>query len=134
MKSLYIKFENQLLRLIDSCSRSRLLMFLLGGILFVNLGVLLIPEIPHAHDLTFQLSRISSIADAFRLGEFPRVYPNYFEGYGYANGLFYGDILLYIPALLVVLGMKVVTAYKWLLLVLTIATMASIYYCTKMID
>ena len=131
MKSLYRKFENQLLRFIDHGSRSRLLMLALGGILFVNLGVLLIPEIPHAHDLTFQLSRISSIADAFKLGEIPRVYPNYFEGYGYANGLFYGDILLYIPALLVVLGMKVVTAYKWFLLVLTIATMASIYYCTK---
>ncbi len=131
MKSLYRKFENQLLRFINHGSHSRLFMLALGGILFVNLGVLLIPEIPHAHDLTFQLSRISSIADAFKLGEIPRVYPNYFEGYGYANGLFYGDILLYIPALLVVLGMKVVTAYKWFLLILTIATMASIYYCTK---
>lgn len=131
MKSLYRKFENQLLRFINHGSHSRLFMLALGGILFVNLGVLLIPEIPHAHDLTFQLSRISSIADAFKLGEIPRVYPNYFEGYGYANGLFYGDILLYIPALLVVLGMNVVTAYKWFLLILTIATMASIYYCTK---
>ena len=95
------------------------------NLLFINLGVLLIPEIPHAHDLTFQLSRISSIADAFKLREIPRVYPNYFEGYGYANGLFYGDILLYIPALLVVLGMKIVTAYKWFLLLLTIATMGN---------
>ena len=45
MKSLYRKFENQLLRFIDHGSRSRLLMLALGGILFVNLGVLLIIRI-----------------------------------------------------------------------------------------
>lgn len=133
MKKLYIKLENYILQFINHSSYSRLFILVVGGILIVNLGVLLIPGIPCAHDLSFQLSRISSIADAFKLGEIPRVYPNYFSGYGYANGLFYGDILLYIPALLVAFGMKVVTAYKWLLVLLTVATMASIYYCTKTI-
>lgn len=133
MKSLYIKFENYLLYFINQEHYSRFFLLIITGILLVNLGVLLVPEIPCAHDLTFHLSRISSIAEAFKLGELPRIYPNYLEGYGYANGLFYGDILLYIPALLVVFGMNVVTAYKWFLVLVTVATMASIYYCTKVI-
>ena len=90
MKKLYLKCEQHLLNIIDRYSKSRLILMILGVVLILNLGVLLIPDIPHAHDLTFQLSRISSIAESFKLGEIPRVYLNYLNNYGYANGLFYG--------------------------------------------
>lgn len=131
MKKLYLKCEQHLLNIIDRYSKSRLILMILGVVLILNLGVLLIPDIPHAHDLTFQLSRISSIAESFKLGEIPRIYLNYLNNYGYANGLFYGDLLLYVPAFFVMLGMKVITAYKLFLVLLTLATMGSVYFCTK---
>lgn len=131
MKKLYLKCEQHLLNIIDRYSKSCLILMILGIVLILNLGVLLIPDIPHAHDLTFQLSRISSIAESFKLGEIPRVYLNYLNNYGYANGLFYGDLLLYVPAFFVMLGMKIITAYKLFLVLLTLATMGSVYFCTK---
>ena len=131
MKKQYLRLEQRLMEWMNNCSKSRLILFLLGGLLILNLGVLLIPDIPHAHDLSFQLSRISSLAESFKLGEIPRVYLGYLNNYGYANGLFYGDLLLYIPALLVGLGMNVVLAYKLFLVLVTVATMATVYFCVQ---
>ena len=93
---------------------------------------LLIPGIPDGIDLAFHLSRIVGIKNGFDIGQLlVKVDPGYFNGYGYANGLFYPDIFLYIPALLVYLGMKVVTAYKILLLLCTIFTALFMYMCVK---
>lgn len=131
MKKQYLRLEQRLMEWMNRCSKSHLILFLLGGLLILNLGVLLIPDIPHAHDLSFQLSRISSLAESFKLGEIPRVYLGYLNNYGYANGLFYGDLLLYIPALLVCLGMNVVLAYKLFLVLVTVATMATVYFCVQ---
>ena len=131
MKKHYLRLEQRLVEWIGRCSKSHLILFILGGLIVLNLGVLVIPDIPHAHDLSFQLSRISSIAESFKLGEIPRVYLSYLNDYGYANGLFYGDLLLYIPALFVSLGMNVILAYKIFLVFITVATMASVYFCVK---
>ena len=93
---------------------------------------LLIPGIPDGIDLAFHLSRIVGIKNGFDIGELlVKVDPGYFNGYGYANGLFYPDIFLYIPAILVYFGMKVVTAYKILLLLCTIFTALFMYMCVK---
>ena len=93
---------------------------------------LLISGIPKGDDLYFHLSRIIGIKNGLELGIFPvKVYPGYFNGYGYANGLFYPDLFLYIPAILVWLGMKVVTAYKILILLCTIFTALFMYICVK---
>lgn len=96
--------------------------------------VLLVPGIPMGHDLTFHLSRILGIRDGLLAGEFPiKIYPNYLNGYGYGNGLFYSDIFLYIPAVLCLLGIKVVNAYKIFLFICTVFTTVSIYICVKCI-
>ena len=93
---------------------------------------LLIPGIPKGDDLYFHLSRIVGIKNGLELGSFPvKIYPGYFHGYGYANGLFYPDLFLYIPAILVCFGMKVVTAYKILLLLCTIFAALFMYICVK---
>lgn len=93
---------------------------------------LLIPGIPKGDDLYFHLSRIVGIKNGLELGIFPvKVYPGYFNGYGYANGLFYPDLFLYIPAILVYLGVKVVTAYKILLVLCTTFTALFMYICVK---
>ena len=63
-------------------------------------------------DWVFHLSRIEGIAQGLREGQFPvRVYSMAKNGYGYAPSLFYGELLLYFPAVLRLLGMSVQGAY-----------------------
>lgn len=64
-------------------------------------------------DWQFHLSRIEGIAQALREGQFPvRVYSQAKDGYGYAPSLFYGELFLYFPAVLRLLGMSVQGAYR----------------------
>ena len=63
-------------------------------------------------DWAFHLSRIEGIAQGLREGQFPvRIYSQAKNGYGYAPSLFYGELLLYFPAVLRLLGMSVQGAY-----------------------
>ena len=84
--------------------------------------------LPEGHDLIFHLSRIESLAKGLELGEFPvRIYPDYFNGYGYANGVMYPDLFLYPASLLCLAGLKVTQAYKILILVYTFLTAIFMY-------
>lgn len=116
----------------ENTDRKKLIILLIIFVCICSSWVLLIPGIPTGHDLTFHLSRISAIRDGLLLGEFPvKIYPNYFDGYGYANGLFYPDIFLYLPAVLCIFGFKVITSYKIFLFICTVCTALSMYYCVK---
>ncbi|MCD2502891.1 hypothetical protein LQE93_14055 [Clostridium sp. NSJ-145] len=116
-------------------NKQRIIITIMLFVIVYSTFLLIIPGIPRGHDLTFHLSRISALSDGLKLGQFPvRIYPNYFNGYGYANGLFYGDIFLYIPAVLCTLGLSVITSYKIFLLICTICTALSIYLCVKSIS
>lgn len=67
----------------------------------------------HGADWRFHLSRIEGIAQGLREGQFPvRVYSQAKDGYGYAPSLFYGELFLYFPAVLRLLGMSVQGAYR----------------------
>lgn len=90
---------------------------------------ILVDNLPKGDDLIFHLARIESLSEGLRLGEFPvRIYPHYFKGYGYANGLMYPDLLLYPAAFLCLQGVDVVIAYKILLVGSSILTAAFMYY------
>lgn len=83
-------------------------------------------------DLTYHLQRIEGIADGLRAGQFPvRMYPEWLWGYGYADSIMYGNTLLYIPALLRIIGFTVQTSYKMFLFGITMGTMTIAYYCYK---
>lgn len=102
--------------------------------LIISLIPVFMPGIFWGHDTHFHLSRINGIVEGLRNGVFPvLIYPGYFSGYGYGNGIFYPDIFLYIPAVLNVLGLSTITAYKILLVILTIGILWSMYFCIKKI-
>ena len=83
----------------------------------------------YAFDLQFHLSRISGVAEGLRQGQFPvRLYPDFLYDFGYASPLFYGDILLYFPALLVLLGFPLFKAYNILICVLHAAAYAIAFF------
>ena len=68
---------------------------------------------PYGSDLHYHMSRVAGIAEGLRTGQFPVfLYPDFLNGYGYASPIFYGEALLYIPALLVLAGYPLFTAYN----------------------
>ena len=65
------------------------------------------------HDLDFHLMRIEGISQELIALHLPvRVQSFYNYGYGYPVSIYYGDLLLYFPALLHIVGFSLVQAYK----------------------
>lgn len=90
------------------------------------------PYLFYGHDLEFHLLRIEGVKQGLLSGQFPvRIQPNWMNGYGYGVSMFYGDILLYIPAMLRIIGFDVQTAYKSFILIINIFTAISSYYCFR---
>ena len=103
----------------------------LRGCLWLLAGVTLLVCVPmlmngggcQGDDWRFHLSRIEGIAQGLREGQFPvRIYSQAKDGYGYAPSLFYGELLLYLPAVLRLLGMSVQGAYRAYVLAVQAAT------------
>ena len=81
------------------------------------------------HDLEFHLMRIEGLKAGIQSGKLPvRVQPEWLNGYGYAASVFYGDIMLYFPAVLRILGLGVQTAYKCFVFAVNILTVLIAYY------
>lgn len=83
-----------------------------------------------SHDLSFHLMRIEGIKAGLEQGMFPvKIQPNLMDGYGYASSVFYGDIFLYIPALLRLVGVSVQAAYQFYIFLVNLATALAAYLC-----
>lgn len=88
--------------------------------------------LPKGYDLRFHYYRIYTIAEGIRDGMFPvKIQPEWFNGYGYATGIYYGDVLLYIPAFLYLLGFSMGAAYKTYVFLMNLLTLGSSYYLFK---
>ncbi|MBR2761785.1 MAG: hypothetical protein IKD66_11530 [Solobacterium sp.] len=86
------------------------------------------------HDSDFHLARIEGIAEGIRSGQFPvRMYPFVNDDYGYPAGIFYGDLLLYVPALLRIIGFTVINSYKLYIFFVGLLSAASIHFCASKI-
>lgn len=85
-------------------------------------------------DMPFHLLRIEGIKEGLITGYFPvKIHPLWAKGYGYATGIFYGDIFLYIPALLRIIGFSIQTAYKMYVVLINAGTVCISYFCFKKI-
>ncbi len=81
-------------------------------------------------DLTFHLHRVEGIMDGLRTGQFPvRIEPDWVHGHGYACGIFYCNLLLYIPALLRLVGFPITFSFNVYYILLTTATAWVAYAC-----
>lgn len=86
--------------------------------------------LPKGHDLNFHLYRIEAIKEALQAGQIPVRMPfSWNNGYGYAVSIFYGELLLYIPALFRIIGFSVQNAYKIFVLGINLLTCLTAYYC-----
>lgn len=97
-------------------------------ILFFTVLVISLPFFSAHHvvcgtDLAFHLGRIEGIAEGLRAGQFPvRVNPIQLGGYGMPTGIFYPDVFLYFPALLLLVGVPLLAAWDALLVVTNLMT------------
>lgn len=89
--------------------------------------------IPIGHDTRFHMHRIyqhAQIMQKYGLSAFSsKLFETSYNGYGYAEPLFYGSLFLAPFSLFVVAGLSVVWAYKLLVLTITLCAFASAYYC-----
>lgn len=108
--------------------------FCLGAIIFLASYPLFLDYMVIGHDLPFHLNRIDSIKLGLEQGIFPvKIQPFWIYDYGYATGVFYGDILLYFPALLRIMGLSVQSAYMLFVAAVNIGTALIAYFSFKKI-
>lgn len=83
-------------------------------------------------DLSFHLNRIDSLAEGLRNGVFPvKLHATRAYGYGYGVGFFYCNFFLYIPALLINLGMDLLTAYKIFLFMIYMGIFGAMFFSVR---
>ena len=64
------------------------------------------------HDIDYHLLRIEALKEGILRGHpFAKVNLLFFGGAGYASSMFYSDLILYIPALLRVIGVSIGASY-----------------------
>jgi hypothetical protein len=86
------------------------------------------------HDVSYHLNRIVEIANELKNGKFPvLIHSNLQNGFGYANSLFYPELFLYIPAILICLGISALTSYKLFIIISTFFTILITYYSANLI-
>ena len=90
---------------------------------------------PFGHDLGYHLNRINEISNGLNIKTFPvLIHAGLLDNIGYANGLFYPQIFLYFPAVLIsVFKVQLIPAYKVFMVLVTFVTFISMYYSTKLI-
>lgn len=83
-------------------------------------------------DVGYHLERIDGVAKSIQNGVFPmRLESNFPFGYGYADGVLYGSTLLYIPAVLWLIGFPVLYCYNLFIILINFATIVVAYYCFR---
>ncbi len=102
--------------------------FIMGcGVLIASIP-LMQQGLETGHDISFHLARITGIQRGLESGQFPvRVHGGTLNDYGYPNSLMYPELLLYFPAILSLLGMHVVNAYKLYIVFVNILTLVFAY-------
>lgn len=84
----------------------------------------------NGHDFDFHMVRIEGIKDGLLAGQFPvRINPDFFYGYGYANSIMYGELLLYFPALLRLAGISLTDTFCIYGFLVNVLTVFGAYWC-----
>lgn len=101
---------------------------ILGIATFASLGALVRYIIP-GDDLYFHLMRIEGLKEAFLLGDIPcRIQTNWFDGWGSAVSIMYGDVSLVLPAVMRLMGFTLITSYSVFVVVINTLTAISAFY------
>lgn len=108
------------------------------GIIVISIVLAVAPSLRggvYVHgDLAFHLGRIESLYQGLQAGVFPvKVHSALANGFGYGEGFFYPDALLYFPALLRLLGLSLERSYKIYVVSVIMITWLIMYVSLKRI-
>lgn len=79
-------------------------------------------------DLPFHIYRIEGLAKGLMQKQFPvKIQPLWMNNYGYATSVFYGDLLLYFPAILRVIGFSSVFSFNCFVVLVNVLTVVLSY-------
>ena len=88
--------------------------------------------LPFGDDLFFHINRIFGIRDGIARGvPWVKIQQNWYNGYGYAVGVYYGDTLLYLPAIFNLSGLHIHASYKLFIFLMHLLTAFSAYFCFR---
>lgn len=105
---------------------------ILSLISFVFCIPLLFDHLYIGSDLGFHISRIKGLADSISAHQLPAyISPYTNNGFGYAMGLFYGDIFLYPFAFLYLIGVPVIIVWKIAITIITVFTVIFAFILSK---
>lgn len=129
-----IFFIDIILIRLDYITKNRDKIVFISSVFLITSIPLFLKGISEGQDLQFHLMRIESILAAIRDGVFPvRVSRKWLGGFGYPTSVFYGDVLLYVAALLRLVGFSVVNAYKGYILVVNLLSAIISFCCFRKI-
>lgn len=117
-------------RLTSFSPKFRLVCLALFSIIFLSNLPLLMDPLVTTGDLYFHLARIQGLADGLSSKMLPvRIMPGLANGNGYASSIFYGDLFLYFPAVLRLIGFSLQSCYKFFLFSINTITVFISYFC-----
>lgn len=115
-------------------SHKKEFIILASTIILISLPLFMDGMIYPEGDTGFHLMRIEGLSDELRQGHVPvRIQSAWGSGNGYPVSIYYGDILLYFPALLRLIGFSISTSYALYVAFINIITVLISYYSFKII-
>lgn len=107
-------------------------LLLMGAAVLIASAPVLMENVYGGHDTLFHQMRLHNVADALRAGQFPVRMGGYgYNGYGSAVSVFYPDVFLYFPALMMLLGATVQCAMRTYIIAVNAVSAAAMYVCGK---
>lgn len=102
------------------------------GIAFFSSLLIFVNGYYGGHDSIFHFMRIEGVKEAILSGQWSaKIHPTHLKGYGYATGVMYPQLFLYIPAILRIVGFDLINSYKIFLLIINILTVVITFYSLK---
>ena len=110
--------------------RKAYIVLLIASIVMLSGMIWPIGYLTSGDDLSFHINRIYGIRDGILAGiPWVKLQQNWYNGHGYPIGIFYGDALLYFPAVFNIAGIDMQSSYKIFVFLIHLLTVFSAYYC-----
>lgn len=101
----------------------------LVSIVFLLSLPLFMDGVGYGLDTDFHLMRVEGICSELRRGVFPvRLQPDWLYGNGYPTSIYYGDLLLYFPAIMRLMGFTVTQAYESYIFLINVLTVCTSFF------
>ena len=118
----------------EMLNKNKYIYLCLGIIFLLSVVPYLNGDVIAGDDVPYHLNRIIEIAKGLQFKEIPvLIHTNLLDEFGYGSPLFYPDLFLYIPAVMVNLQLGIMGSYKIFILMISFITTIVTYLCANKI-